>query len=117
LAAARLPPENCRPPGKVTVVDTSNAPPPPVFLIAVARRSASPASMPLRSPFTASTSVTEPVKGTPALPGALQVPVVPVMVPALLETTPCRTSSTGSATEATTATSDETSGVWLIVVT
>ncbi|MNN10346.1 hypothetical protein D3C76_829460 [compost metagenome] len=63
------------------LVTTSKAPPPPLFSMAVARRSRSPPSMPLTSPFTASSSVTLPLNGTPLLPGAPQVPVVPVTVP------------------------------------
>ena len=115
--AARLPPANCTPAGHVTLVDTSNAPPPPVFSSAVASRSVSPASMPLTSPLTALMSVMAPANGTPALPGGFHVPVVPVIVPSLLATTPCRIASVGSATDTITATSEEISGWWTIVVT
>ncbi|MNJ60072.1 hypothetical protein D3C77_557840 [compost metagenome] len=73
--------------------------------MAVARRRRSLASMPLTLPLTALISVILPANGVPAVPGNVQLPVVPDTVPWLLETTPWLMLSTGSATEAIKVTS------------
>ncbi|MNP31908.1 hypothetical protein D3C76_1250550 [compost metagenome] len=85
--------------------------------MAVARRSLSAPSMSVTLPFTAFMSVIGPVKGTPPLPGACQLPVVPVTVPLLDETTPWPMARSGSAMEVMTVTSELLSWVLLRVVT
>lgn len=116
FAPARLPPTKPNPAGRFTDAVTSNAPPPPLFSMAVARRSTSPPSMPVTEPSTAARSVSAPPNGTPPAPGAAHVPVVPVTVPWVAETTPWRMSSDGSATELMTTVSADTSGRWARVV-